>query len=111
MTAQGSGQPLPAPEPEPGDTVWPYIGVGCLTIIVGFFGGGMIAMLIGRIADTATGCRAPEGLPVCGWWKYWWTGGLLGSVILPVAALRRLRRGRRTDESTRTNQGGSGGTR
>lgn len=86
----------------PDDTVWPYIGVGCLTIVIGFFGGGMIAMLIGKVADGITGCRPPDGLPVCTWWRYWWTGGLVGGVFLPIVAVRRLRRGRRTQDSTRT---------
>jgi hypothetical protein len=62
---------------------------------VGFFGGGMIAMLVGKIVDGVTGCRPPDGLPVCTWWRYWWTGGLVGAVLLPTFAVTRLRRGRR----------------
>ena len=86
------------------DTVWPYIGVGCLTLIIGFFGGGMIGMMVGKIVDGVTGCRPPEGLPVCTWWRYWWTGALVGAVLLPTVAVARLRSGRR-------NSGGSGETR
>lgn len=78
------------------DSAWPYIGVGCLMLVVGFFGGGMMAMLVGRVTDAITGCRPPAGLPVCTWWRYWWTGAAVGMVALPVAALIRLRRGRRT---------------
>jgi hypothetical protein len=84
--------------PTPDDTVWPYIGVGCLTTVIGLFGGGMIAMLIGKIVDGVTGCRPPEGLPVCTWWRYWWTGALVGGVVLPIIAVRRLRRGRKTSQ-------------
>ena len=79
----------------PESTVWPYIGVGCLTLIVGFFGGGMIAMLIGKVVDGVTGCKPPDGLPVCTWWRYWWTGGLVGAVLLPTVAVTRLRRSRK----------------
>jgi hypothetical protein len=81
------------------DSVWPYIGVGCLTLIIGFFGGGMIGMMVGKIVDGVTGCRPPEGLPVCTWWRYWWTGALSGAVLLPTVAVYRLRRGRARDDS------------
>jgi hypothetical protein len=92
-------------------TVWPYIGVGCLTLIVGFFGGGMIAMLVGKIADGVTGCVPPEGLPVCTWWRYWWSGALLGGVLLPAVAVWRMRRGRRSgSDETSVTTGRSGGT-
>lgn len=84
-----------ADETPPVSDVWSYIGVGCLTVIVGYFGGGMIGMLVGRVTDAITGCRPPEGLPVCTWWRYWWTGALLGAVMLPTAAVWRLRQGRR----------------
>ena len=87
------GAPPPTPQPE--STVWPYIGVGFLTLIVGFFGGGMIAMLVGKVVDGVTGCKPPDGLPVCTWWRYWWTGALVGAVLLPAVAVTRLRRGRR----------------
>jgi hypothetical protein len=76
------------------DTIWPYIGVGCFTMVIGFFGGGMIAMLVGKVTDAVTGCRPPEGLPVCTWWRWWWAGAAIGLVGLPTAAIWRLRRGR-----------------
>jgi hypothetical protein len=98
MTNPPQGTP-PAASPTE-STVWPYIGVGCLTLIVGFFGGGMIAMLVGKVVDGVTGCVPSEGLPVCTWWRYWWTGALLGGVSLPTLAVARMRRGRRAgDES------------
>jgi hypothetical protein len=93
-----------APTPEP--TVWPYIGVGCLTMVVGFFGGGMIAMLVGKVVDGITGCRPPEGLPVCTWWRYWWSGAFIGLVFLPTVAIYRLRRGRGAPDGKQQSQGG-----
>ena len=92
-------QPVPPPTPE--NTVWPYIGVGCLTLVVGFFGGGMIAMLVGKVVDGVTGCKPPDGLPVCTWWRYWWAGALIGAVLLPTLAVARLRKGRRDSGETR----------
>jgi hypothetical protein len=65
-------------------------------MVVGFFGGGMIAMLVGKVADGVSGCRPPDGLPVCTWWRYWWAGALIGVVVLPIVAVRRLHRGRKT---------------
>jgi len=84
------------PGPATESSVWPYIGVGCLTMVIGFFGGGMIAMLVGKVTDAVTQCRPPAGLPVCTWWRYWWTGALIGLVGLPIIAIHRLHRGRKT---------------
>ena len=86
----------PTDPPTAPDTIWPYIGVGCLTLVVGFFGGGMISVLIGKVVDGVTGCRPAEGLPVCAWWRYVLIGGGIGAVLLPVMALLRLRQGRRS---------------
>lgn len=88
MTDTGSPSP-------PESTLWPYIGVGCVTVPAGLFGGGMIAILVGKITDAVTGCRPPAGLPVCMWWRYWWAGAVIGLVGLPIVAILRLRRGRR----------------
>ena len=98
MTNENGQENAGPTAPPPDDTVWPYIGVGCLTMVIGFFGGGMIAMLVGKVTDAVTGCRPPEGLPVCTWWRYWWTGALVGAVVLPALAVRRLRRGRTAPE-------------
>jgi hypothetical protein len=66
--------------------------VGCLTVVVGFFGGGMIAVLVGRGVDMATRCSPGEGLPACNWHIYWLVGGLLGAVLLPTVVLVKLLR-------------------
>jgi hypothetical protein len=75
-------------------SVWPYIGVGCLTVTVGFFGGVMIAALVAKIVGSARGCVPPEGFPACNTWSFVLPGALLGAVVLPAAALRRLRESR-----------------
>ena len=67
--------------------------VGCLTMFVGFFGGGMIAVLLGRGVDVATRCTAAEGLPICGnWAMYVVVGGLVGMIGLPAVVLAKLLR-------------------
>ena len=72
-----------------------YVGVGCFTTIAGFFGGGMIALLVGLIVEGIKGCKPPEGLPICDWHLYYFPGGLIGMVFLPAIAIWRLRRGDR----------------
>ena len=68
--------------------------VGCLTVFVGFFGGGMIAVLVGKGVDMATRCAPAEGIPICGnWAMYDGIGGLLGAIFLPTVELSRLIRG------------------
>ena len=69
------------------------VGVGCLTAVAGFFGGGMIAVMVGKIVGSARGCRPPEGLPACDWWSYMAVGALIGVVLLPSVVVWRLRQG------------------
>ncbi len=67
--------------------------IGCMTIFVGFFGGGMITLLLARIWDAVTGCSAPDGLPVCGnWAMYAGIGGLIGAILLPTVVFIKLSR-------------------
>jgi hypothetical protein len=70
------------------------IGVGCITLVAGFFSGGMIAVLVGKFVGSMQGCKPPEGLPACNWWVYAGIGAAVGAVTLPVLALRRLSRPR-----------------
>ena len=100
--------PETAAEPRP-DSPWSYIGVGCLTIPIGFFGGGMIAVLIAKIVGAMKGCVAPEGFPACHTFEFLLPGGLIGAIGLPVVAILRLRQGRRKGSAT-TSQGGRGGS-
>lgn len=83
---------------------WPYIGVGCLTAPIGFFGGGMIAVLIAKMVGAAQGCTAPEGLPACNTFEYLYPGGLIGLIGLPGLALYRLRKGRKAASGVQSNQ-------
>ena len=68
------------------------VGVGCFTAVIGFFSGGMIAVLVGRIVEGLRGTPACEGVPICNWYVYVGWGGLLGALSLPALVLWRLRR-------------------
>jgi hypothetical protein len=68
------------------------IGVGCFTAFIGFWSGGMIGVLMGKVAGAIRKCPAPEGLPACDWHWFAAAGMILGATTLPVLALRRLRR-------------------
>lgn len=72
-----------------------YFGIGCLTAVAGFAGGGMIAVLIAKIVGALTRCAADaeSGAP-CNWSTYWMRGALVGMILLPAISLWRLRRGR-----------------
>jgi hypothetical protein len=74
---------------------WEYIGVGCLTSVIGFFGGGMIAVLVAKVAGAVQGCPPdPETGAPCHWHLYWMAGALLGLLAVPLVAIRKLRRSR-----------------
>jgi hypothetical protein len=68
------------------------IGVGCFTAFAGFWSGGMVAVLIGRIVEGLRGSPSCEGVPMCNWNVYAAAGAIIGAISLPVLVLRRLRR-------------------
>lgn len=65
-------------------------GLGCFTFVIGFFSGGMVAVLLGRIVAGLRQAPSCEGLPLCDWWVYVGVGGLIGAISLPILVLRRL---------------------
>jgi hypothetical protein len=70
------------------------VGIGCVMTFAGFFGGGMIAVLIAKMVGSVQGCKPPEGLPACNWWVYAGIGAFIGAVPLPVGVLILLNRRR-----------------
>ena len=84
-----------APAAEPKASPWSYIGVGCLTAPIGFFGGGMIAVLVAKVVGAAQDCKAPEGFPACNTFEFLIPGALIGLVGLPLLSVVRLRAGRK----------------
>ena len=95
MANPGEGSARPAQSDDPNDGIWPYLGVGCITLVSGFFGGGMIAVLIAKIIGAAQGCTpdAETGAP-CNWFSYAAVGALTGMVLFPTTAVLLLRRSR-----------------
>ena len=70
-----------------------YGCIGCLTLVAGAFGGGMIAVLIAKIVGSARNCDPGPELPACDWHVYAAIGMLIGAVVLPVMTLMRVRKG------------------
>ena len=68
------------------------MGVGCFTLVVGFFSGAMIATLVGKFLAFLT--REPQcsGVPMCDWYVWFYTGGALGALSLTVFIQTRLAR-------------------
>jgi hypothetical protein len=98
MTGRDPGGPeLPKSEVpgDPNDGIWPYLGVGCITTVSGFFGGGMIAVLVAKIVGAATSCTpaAETGAP-CNWFTFAMIGAVVGMVSFPTTAVLLLRRSR-----------------
>ena len=85
--------PASTPEPPPLNPVIRNSMVGCLTVVVGFFGGGMITLLLVRGIDIIRRCAPAQGLPVCGNWAiYAGIGGAIGAVLLPTVVFIKLLR-------------------
>lgn len=94
MTDGGAAPAPRAPDQPPLPTAVRNTMVGCLTIVVGFFGGGMMAVLVGKGVDLVTGCTPSEGLPTCITWAWYVAvGGVIGAIGLTAVVLTRLRRG------------------
>ena len=95
MTAPAGGEEQEGESHRQEDRTARNIGVGCFTAFAGFWSGGMVAVLIGRIVEGIRGSPACEGLPICNWGTYAAVGALIGVISLPVLVLRRLRSPRR----------------
>ena len=71
MVRQGTDEELAR-----ADAMGRRLGVGCFTLVVGFFSGAMIATLIGKFLAFLT--REPQcsGVPMCDWYVWFYTGGV-----------------------------------
>lgn len=94
-TAGKPDRPIAASGPDADDGIWPYLGVGCITTVSGFFGGGMIAVLVAKIVGAATKCtpNAETGAP-CNWFTFAMAGAMIGALLFPSVAVFLLRRSR-----------------
>ena len=66
------------------------IGIGCFATFIGFWSGGMIGVLVGKVAGNVRRCVPIEGTPACDWYYFAAAGMILGAITLPVLVLRRL---------------------
>lgn len=87
----------PAGEPPvESDGPWQYVGLGCMMFGAGLFGGGMVGVLVAKVAGWARHCASsPETGAPCDWGLYWFIGAAAGAVLLPVVVLFLRRRGRK----------------
>ena len=90
-----------------GSRRWAYVGVGCLTSVVGLAGGAMIAVFVAKIAGAVRGCvpDAETGAP-CDWFVYAVCGALLGLVTIPSLAIWRMRSGEARELASRNSETG-----
>ena len=72
-------------------SVGALVGAGCFSAVAGFFGGGMLAVLVAKFVGSYQGCRPPEDLPACNWGEYAFIGMMAGVIILPLVTILRLR--------------------
>lgn len=73
-----------------------YGCIGCLMLVAGAFGGGMIAVLVAKFVGSARGCNPGPDLPACDWHVYAAIGMLIGAVTLPLFTLMKLRKGEKS---------------
>ena len=65
--------------------------VGCLLMIPGFFGGGMIGAAVAKVVGQLQRCKPPEGFPACNLEPYRFGGGVVGALLLGGMVIWRLR--------------------
>lgn len=80
---------------------WEYLGLGCVTLIAGLFGGGMLGVLAAKIVGWSQHCKPdPNTGAPCGWGAYWFYGAIGGALVFPTVVLYLRRRGRRAAEKS-----------
>ena len=77
-------------------SAWEYLGLGCITLVAGLFGGGMLGVLVAKIVGWAQHCSSdPNTGAPCSWGSYWFFGAVAGMLLFPTTVLLLRRRGRR----------------
>lgn len=94
----GGGSPL---SDEAAISLGRRVGVGCFSVFVGTWSGGMVAVLIGKAVEGARRSPGCEGLPICNWYVYAMAGAIIGAVTLPALVFWRLRRGEAPQSNSR----------
>jgi hypothetical protein len=92
------------PAGDPNDGVWPYLGVGCLTAVVGLVGGGMIGVAVAKAASMAQQCtNEADPRSPCNWSMYWTWGARIGLFLLPTISIWRMRVARRKEREKKVS--------
>ncbi len=85
----------PARPPVESGGVWQYVGLGCITLTAGLFGGGMLGVFAAKIVGWATHCVAdPNTGAPCAWGSYWFIGAAAGAIAFPTTVFVLRSRGR-----------------
>lgn len=84
---------VPPPEPTGVDkaSVARVVGIGCFMAVVGFFSGGMIAVLLSKFVAFLTRAPRCDGIPTCNWYIYMFVGGAIGAISLSWLVVSALR--------------------
>jgi hypothetical protein len=64
---------------------------GCLLFVPGFFGGGMMAVLVGKVVAGLRRAPACADVPLCNWEQWVLVGGVAGGLVLSIMVLWRIR--------------------
>ena len=65
--------------------------IGCFMSVIGFFSGGMIAVLVSKAVAFFTKAPKCDGIPTCDWYVYMLVGGVLGALTLPWLVVSAMR--------------------
>jgi hypothetical protein len=78
--------------PEPTRAPWSRtLAIGCFMVPLGFFSGGMIAVLVSKVVAFATRAPGCDGVPTCNWLEHMLVGAALGATSLPALVIWTLR--------------------
>lgn len=87
------------PTPPAGGAPWSRTAaIGCFMIPLGFFSGGMIAVLVSKVIAYVTRAPSCDGVPSCNWLEFMLVGAVLGATSLPAIVMWALRTPKRQDQ-------------
>jgi hypothetical protein len=89
----------PTPTSPGGPAPWKRTAaIGCFMVPLGFFSGGMIAVLVSKVLAYVTRAPACDGVPSCNWFEFMLGGALIGAATLPTLVMWALRSPKRLDK-------------
>lgn len=77
---------------------WPRtLAIGCFMVPLGFFSGGMLAVLVAKVVAYLSHAPSCDGVPSCNWLEYMLVGAAIGATTLPALVIRTLRAPKRPE--------------